>query len=123
MARRITGTHHPASIIRPLPMARATFRKNETPPPRCHQRTAEERTQHDRSSFPLVGRITPLDTTAPAQVAFAIPKRYVHDAVDRNRIRRRMREAYRLDKEKWYAPLRVAGQHALGSSSTSLHKR
>jgi len=31
-------------------------------------------------------------------VAFAIPKRYMKLAVDRNRMRRLMREAYRLDK-------------------------
>ena len=63
----------------------------------------------DRSDGRLVGRLGPLDSTAPAQVAFAIPKRHVKKATDRNRIRRLMREAYRLEKERWYGPLRAAG--------------
>lgn len=55
--------------------------------------------------FRLVGLLMPLDTIAPAQVAFAIPKRHVRLAVDRNRIRRHMREAYRLNKHRWYEQL------------------
>ena len=55
--------------------------------------------------FRLVGLLMPLDTIAPAQVAFAIPKRHVKLAVDRNRQRRLMREAYRLNKQTWYEQL------------------
>lgn len=50
-----------------------------------------------------------LDTPGPAQVAFAVPKRRVAKAVDRNRIRRHMREAYRQNKHRWYGPLEQAG--------------
>lgn len=32
------------------------------------------------------------------QVLFAVPKRYLPHAVDRNKVKRRMREAYRLNK-------------------------
>lgn len=58
----------------------------------------------------IMGLLTDLDTTAPAQVAFAIPKRHVKLATTRNRIRRHLREAYRQDKERWYAPLRAQGR-------------
>jgi ribonuclease P protein component len=57
----------------------------------------------------LVGLPMVLPTNAPAQVAFAVPKRYMRHAVQRNRMKRLMREAYRLNKEKWYAPLREQG--------------
>ena len=59
--------------------------------------------------FRLAGLQLPLDTAAPAQVAFAVPKRHVRSAVQRNRIRRHMREAYRLNKHRWYARLRENG--------------
>ncbi len=40
-----------------------------------------------------------------AQAAFSIPKRLYKKAAERNRIRRQMREAYRLHKEALYARL------------------
>ena len=61
------------------------------------------------SPIKLVGRIMDLPTTAPAQVAFAIPKRYMKLAVHRNRMRRLMREAYRLHKGTYHARLSEAG--------------
>ena len=41
---------------------------------------------------------TPLPKAVPAQAGFAVPKRAFRKAVDRNRIKRLMREAYRLEK-------------------------
>lgn len=35
-----------------------------------------------------------------SEVAFAVPKRHFKKAVDRNKIKRRMREAFRLNKRK-----------------------
>ncbi|HRN37590.1 MAG: ribonuclease P protein component [Flavobacteriales bacterium] len=59
--------------------------------------------------FRLQGLLMPLDTASPAQVAFSVPKRLVRSAVQRNRIRRHMREAYRLNKHRWHACLQEAG--------------
>ncbi len=95
-------------MIGPSPI-RATFRKHE-------RLTGRDRTKLVATTgkvvknhpFRLVGLLMPLDTVAPAQVAFAVPKRYVKLAVNRNRVRRHMREAYRLNKHLWYEQLRAA---------------
>jgi len=60
--------------------------------------------------FKLMGSLMVLPTDASAQVAFAIPKRYMRLAVMRNRQRRLMREAYRLNKHAVLDRLRTQGQ-------------
>ncbi|MBK6342805.1 MAG: ribonuclease P protein component [Flavobacteriales bacterium] len=52
----------------------------------------------NEASIRLVGKLMELPTLAPAQVAFAVPSRNLKRAVDRNRMKRLMREAYRMHK-------------------------
>lgn len=49
----------------------------------------------------------------PAQVMFSVPKKSFKKATDRNRIKRMMREAYRLNKEILYEPLQKQGVYYL----------
>lgn len=51
-------------------------------------------------AFPLVLQYhrCPLPENVPVQAGFAVPKRSFKRAVDRNRIKRQIREAYRLEK-------------------------
>ncbi|HTF05701.1 MAG TPA: ribonuclease P protein component [Bacteroidia bacterium] len=42
----------------------------------------------------------------PVRIAFAVPKRNFKRAVKRNRIKRQLREAYRLHKEELYSALK-----------------
>lgn len=48
---------------------------------------------------------TPLETAYPAQFTLSVPKRKFPKAVDRNRLRRQIREAYRLHKHLLYNTL------------------
>ena len=52
--------------------------------------------------FPLMGRAiqTPLPHEVPFQAAFSVAKRRFRRAVDRNRIKRLLKEAWRLEKSR-----------------------
>ena len=50
------------------------------------------------TKFPLKLIFLPQELVKPTQAAFAVPKRSFKSAVDRNRIKRQLREAYRLHK-------------------------
>ncbi|MFY0603991.1 MAG: ribonuclease P protein component [Flavobacteriaceae bacterium] len=55
--------------------------------------------------FKLVYLKTTHTSEFPVQAAFSVPKRKFKKAVDRNRIKRLLREAYRLDKYIVYESL------------------
>ena len=50
------------------------------------------------TNYPVKVFYLPSDTIKKSQAAFAVPKRNFKTAVDRNRIKRQLREAYRLQK-------------------------
>ncbi len=62
-------------------------------------------------------RITWIDgpdsEAAPIQVLISVPKYNFPNAVHRNRIRRRIRESYRLNKEIAGKPLKAGNRHIL----------
>jgi ribonuclease P protein component len=49
--------------------------------------------------------VTPLETRFPAQILISVGKRAFKHAVDRNRIKRQVREVYRLNKHQLYENL------------------
>src|SRR6185312_5168861 len=89
-----------------------TFKKEER---LCNKRLIDS-LFHNGSSFlcyPLkVSWLTAEDIQPfPAQVLFSVPKKRFKRAVDRNLIKRRVREAYRLHKQQYlYDTLNGAGK-------------
>ncbi|QTN37938.1 ribonuclease P protein component [Cryomorphaceae bacterium] len=78
-----------------------TFRKNERlTAPQVMEKLFSEGQSVKQYPFRLHWYSGP-EVTQPFQVALSVPKRKVNRAVRRNRIKRKMREAYRLHKEEW----------------------
>ncbi|MCU0460461.1 MAG: ribonuclease P protein component [Bacteroidales bacterium] len=61
--------------------------------------------------FKIVWMINPSETPFPVQVAFSVLKKSFRKAVDRNLLKRRMREAYRREKSKLYEKIYALNVH------------
>lgn len=60
----------------------------------------------NKEGIKLLWIATDQEYALPAKVVFAVPKKMHKRAVDRNTIRRRMREAYRLNKSELHQRLK-----------------
>ena len=83
-----------------------SFHKNER---LCSKKVIDKLFIEGKSVFVYPVKIVYLETSLPAknkvQAAFTVGKRNFKRAVKRNLIKRRMREAYRLNKQKFYDEL------------------
>ncbi len=89
-----------------------TFTKSE----RLHgQKNFDQITKSGASFFSYPFRVVWVESESneafPAQLGIAVPKRLFKRAVKRNLIRRRIREAYRKNKEAFYLGLNERNKH------------
>lgn len=90
-------------------MKKYTFKKSERLKSRKIIERIFNREGQSFATYPIltVWLETPLNSEFPAQVTFSVSKKKFKKAVQRNRIKRLMREAYRLNKPKFYDSLQA----------------
>ena len=94
-----------------------TFTKEER---LCNKKLIDELFRNGSSflcyPFKVSWLAVPANPALPVQVVFAVSKKRYKHAVDRNLLKRRMREAYRLSKEQYlYLPLKDMGKQIVFS--------
>jgi len=90
-----------------MTVPRQTFTKDERLRSRkLIEQIVEEGKSIYVSPFRFSWTLTELKTQFPVQFAIAVPKRFFKRAVDRNRIKRLVREVYRKNKSGLYALLK-----------------
>jgi ribonuclease P protein component len=70
-------------------------------------------TSHNAYPVKLIYLVTPVDLQFPAQAMFVVPKRNFKRSPDRNLLKRRMREVYRLQKRFLYQELTAANKKCI----------
>ena len=89
-----------------MSISRHTFSKDERlRSKKVIEKIIAEGKSINQNPFRLNWVVTELTTKFPAQLAIAVPKRFFKRAVDRNRIKRLVREVYRKNKSGMYALL------------------
>ena len=88
-----------------------TFSKNER---LCGKTTIDNLFTNGRfitdSPFRLVWNIEVLDNDAIAQTLIVVPKKYIKNAANRNVLKRRMRDAFRIYKSGLYTSIKSKNQ-------------
>ena len=85
-------------------LSRQTFRKSER---LCSRKVIQELALNGKNIYVPPLRLlwipSKLNANVTVQAAFSVPKKNFKDAVDRNYIKRRMKEAYRKNKSNLYS--------------------